>query len=506
MSDVPRGSRGVVMKALGVDSADVYNYKKSMNNNRSKPKSQQRPLTACRSAGGGVKSTLGEEREAEVKQFVLSLRRSPARPRVTRVMMQLHIKEKYGINLGRKGIAGLMKRQHLSERKRTTTKEVNTTRMQEVKHHWTNKFAPFFATTNWERIINIDETSVYRDAPGDTTIDEIGAKTVEIGTTQHDRDRVAVLLMINRAGTVFIPLVIYKSTSRKKVLEFIPTPVKITRDGVEVEVKLWVTYARKGWLNGAMMMKWLDVVYKSELASRDIKVEDATLFMDNCGAHDSEEVVAKMRGDGIRHVFFPPNTTPILQPLDQNVNQLFGAEYARQWEEWYRTEGAYDFTPAGNLRRAKDEEVNRWVAHAVASITPHIVRVSWERAVSAPLHLLRLPARAWQSIESYLQPRLGIMLAWRRGLNDGSQFTFPVKKKKQQRMVEGVAVGGDAVMGAIDEMEEGEEGEVEWVGEWGEGEEEEEGEQVEEEEEEKTSPPGHMQLRMHPIFNDVQME
>ncbi len=502
MSDVPRGSRGVVMRALGVDSADLYNYKKSIHNNRSKPQSQQRPLTARRCAGGGVKSRLGEEREAEVKRWVLSLRRSPARPRVTRVMMQLHIKEKYGVDLGRRGIAGLMERQHLSDHKRTTTKEVNTTRMQEIKYHWTNKFAAFFATTDWQQIINIDETSVYRDAPGDTTIDEIGAKTVEIGTTQHDRDRVAVLLMINRAGTVFTPLVIYKSTSRLKVLRFIPTPVKITRDRVEIEVKLWVTYARKGWLNGAMMMRWLDVVYRSELASRDIRVENATLFMDNCGAHDSEEVVAKMTGEGIRHVFFPPNTTPILQPLDRNVNQLFGAEYARQWERWYTMEGAYDFTPAGNLRRAKDEEVNRWVAHAVASITPHIVRVSWERAVSAPLHLLRLPARAWQSIESYLQPRLGMMLAWRRGLYDGSQFTFPVKTKRKKKAVEAGIEGWRGVVERGGVEEDGDEGEEEWVGEWGEEEEEEE----QEEEKEEASPPEHMQLRLHPMFNDVQME
>ena len=193
------------MRALGVDSSALYHYKQSVDNNRAKPQNEQRPLTARRTSGGGRKSRLTKQQEAEVKQHIISIRRSAARPRVTRVMVAMHIKEKYDVELGRKGIAGLMRRQRLGDRKRTTTKEVNTPRMQEIKRHWTDRFASFFATTNHRWIINIDETSVYRDAPGDYTIDEIGAKTVEIGSTQHDRDRVAVLLCINRAGTMFTP-------------------------------------------------------------------------------------------------------------------------------------------------------------------------------------------------------------------------------------------------------------------------------------------------------------
>jgi hypothetical protein len=505
LSDVPRGSRSVVMRALGVDSSALYHYKQSIDNNRAKPQSEQRPLTARRSSGGGRKSMLTKEQEAEVKQHVLSLRRSPARPRVTRVMVAMYIKERYDVELGRKGIAGLMRRQRLSERKRTTTKEVNTPRMLEIKRHWTNKFASFFATTNHQWIINIDETSVYRDAPGDRTIDEIGAKTVEIGSTQHDADRVAILLCINRAGTMFTPLIIHKSTSKKKVLTFTTTSVRVKRDEKEFDVKIWVTYAPKGWLNGSMMMKWLELVYKDELVSRGIRVEDAVLFMDNCSAHDSDEVVAMMKGEGIKHEFFPPKCTPILQPLDQNVNQLFGYEYAKQWERWYMTKGAYDFTPAHNLRRAKDEEVNKWIAHALVSITPHIVRVSWERATSAPLHLLRLPPRPWERIRSFLSPRTGQVLTARRVLYDGSQFIFPVKKKRKRKVVveavNGSGVGEERKEDGEDDEDE-EEGD-EWVGEWGDEEEEDEEEEEEEEEEAVMSPPGCMQLRLHPGFSVI---
>ena len=494
------------MRALGVSSSALYHYKQSIANNRAKPPSEQRPLTACRTSGGGRKSKLTPEQEAEVKRYILSVRRSPARPRVTRAMVQLYIQEQYGVELGRKGLANLLRRQRLSDRKRTTTKEVNTPRMQEIKRHWTNKFASFFATTNHQRIINIDETSVYRDAPGDSTIDEIGAKTVEIGSTQHDADRVAVLLCINRAGTMCTPLVIHKSTSRKKVLQFFSTSVKLKRNGKDVDVKMWISYAPKGWLNGAMMMKWLEVVYRDELASRGIRVEDAVLFMDNCPAHECDEVVATMRRRGIKHEFFPPKCTPILQPLDQNVKQLFGLEYAKQYEEWYMTKGAYDFTPAGNLRRATDDEVNKWIAHALVAITPHIVRVSWERATSAALHVMRLPARPWERIMSFFSPALARVLTSRRVLFDGSQFVFPVSQKRKRKRT--IVSGGGAEK--VNKRRVGEDEVVvdgdEWVGEWGEGEEEEEEEEEEQKKEDDCAmmaPPNHMQLRLHPAMRVI---
>ena len=324
---------------------------------------------------------------------------------------------------------------------------------------------------------------------------------MEIGSTQHDADRVAVLLCINRADTVYTPLVIHKSTSRKRVLRFSPVSVNVKRDGKEIDVKMWISYAPKGWLNGAMMMKWLEAVYKDEQASRGIRVEHAVLFMDNCPAHECDEVVATMRRGGIKHEFFPPKCTPILQPLDQNVNQLFGLEYAKQYEEWYMTKGAYDFSPSGNLRRATDDEVNKWIAHALVAITPHIVRVSWERATSAPLHVMRSPARPWERITSFLSPGLArVLMSW-RVLFDGSRLVFPVSRKRKRKKT---MVSGGGVEKVKRRNVGGEEEEVdgdEWVGEWGEGEED-----KEEEEEEDVgdcammAPPNHMQLRLHPAM------
>ena len=99
------------------------------------------------------------------------------------------------------------------------------------------------------------------------TVDEIGAKTIEIGTTQHDKKRVSVLLCINRAGGMVTPLVIHRCYEKKRFIkthQFFKKTI-ITSDGKPLNI--WVTYARKAWLNGAIMTKWLELVHASYVQS-----------------------------------------------------------------------------------------------------------------------------------------------------------------------------------------------------------------------------------------------
>ena len=57
---------------------------------------------------------------------------------------------------------------------------------------------------------NTDETSVYLDMPQSRTLELMGAKSVEIATTQHEYTRVAVVLCCNGTGAMLDPLVIHK--------------------------------------------------------------------------------------------------------------------------------------------------------------------------------------------------------------------------------------------------------------------------------------------------------
>jgi hypothetical protein len=443
----------VVMQRLGVTVKELKRYSDTIAKNSAADRENQRPLTAKRLSGGGRRTVLTRQQELDLRGWVMSLRRSVHRFRVTEMMIKFKAREMYGIQAKDKWVQGFMRRQNLSVRKKTTTKEVSTDRMMDIKYHWTNKKAELFASTNWTYLFNMDETSVFRDAPGEMTVDETGAKTVEIGTTQHDADRVAVVLACDRAGTLLPPLIIHKCYEKKrfkKTHKLFPKTISTSAG----DFLLFVTYARKSWLNGRLMTLWANEIYNRHLQQHGIEIGRALLFMDNCSAHDNESTTEALAIAQIRSEFFPPNTTPILQPLDQNVNQRLKLEYRKLWEAWFSEKGCNNQTPTGNLRRATDDEVNGWVANALSTITPALVRECWQRTtdinhgISDQSHpryqrLMTLPQRAWNLIVSYLGGqtallpdrtpiRLAPYLTAYRTLYNGSRFTFPVARKRKR--------------------------------------------------------------------------
>jgi hypothetical protein len=295
--------RKEVMQQQGLSGRDVKRFRAQVESNASAPKAMRSPLTAKHRKGGGRKTILSNQQELELRHWVMSLRRSENRFRVTERMIQMKARELFGIKAGNKWAQGFMAR-HRSLRRKTTTKEVTTTRMQEIRRHYQNKYAELFATVSWFNLFNMDETSVYRDAPGDRTVDEVGAKTVEIGSTQHDADRVAVVLCIDRAGSMIPPLIIHKCYEKKRFKKRHAFFLKsIPLDGGQL-YSVWVTSANKSWLNGIIMRRWIDTVYMGHIQSHGIEVSQALLFMDNCSAHDNEGAMNAMAEAQVKCEFF----------------------------------------------------------------------------------------------------------------------------------------------------------------------------------------------------------
>ena len=59
-------------------------------------------------------------------------------------------------------------------------------------------------------IIAMDETAVWLDMPGETTVDLVGVKSVPIRTTGHEKNRITVCLAAKASGRKLQPLVVFK--------------------------------------------------------------------------------------------------------------------------------------------------------------------------------------------------------------------------------------------------------------------------------------------------------
>ena len=63
---------------------------------------------------------------------------------------------------------------------------------------------------NIKDICNMDETPVWMDMPGDSTIDYVGNRTITMGSTGNEKSRITVCLAAMADGTKLPPFVLIK--------------------------------------------------------------------------------------------------------------------------------------------------------------------------------------------------------------------------------------------------------------------------------------------------------
>ena len=108
---------------------------------------------------------------------------------------------------------------------------------------------------------NMDETPLWLDMPGDTTVSRIGERSVSICTTGHDNGRFTIILAAMADGRKLKPFVVFKGVRPISALSKISGVV--------------VNYSRNGWMNEELTVKWVDSVWGRLSFSRRLLVWDA---------------------------------------------------------------------------------------------------------------------------------------------------------------------------------------------------------------------------------------
>ena len=153
-------------------------------------------------------------------------------------------------------------------------------------------------------IFNADETGLfYRCLPNKTHV--FKGETCTGG--KQSKERVTLLLCANMDGSERLtPLIIGKSQKPRCFKNVKSLPVEYRAN-------------RKAWMTGDLFEEWLRLQnQKFRLQNRKI-----CLFIDNCPAHPTLHL------SNIRLVFFPPNCTSRLQPLDQGIIATFKQYYRK---------------------------------------------------------------------------------------------------------------------------------------------------------------------------------
>ncbi|CAB4399489.1 unnamed protein product [Rhizophagus irregularis] len=203
------------------------------------------------------------------------------------------------------------------------------------------------------------ETPVSFDLPSNTTIDELGTRSVSIRITGHEKANFTVVLTCMADGTKLPPLIIFK-------LKNVP------RGNFPPEVIIRAN--QKGWMNENEMLYWIENIWtKRERVSNP----QSSLVLDSFSAHIVDSVKRCFGEKNTNIAVIPGGLTSRLQPLDVSVNKSFKTKMRRNYNEWM-AEVVKELTPAGNLKKPSYETVAKWVRDSWNAVDVNLIQKSFK--------------------------------------------------------------------------------------------------------------------------------
>nr|XP_045609707.1 uncharacterized protein LOC123765243 isoform X2 [Procambarus clarkii] len=234
------------------------------------------------------------------------------------------------------------------------------------------EFAAIIREGNYcpEQVFNAGETGLFwKRLPSKTFLMKEEKATLGF---KASKDRLSLLFCSNAAGDFKLPPVLVYRSHRPRALK------NVTRLPV-----VWRAN-NKAWVTSTIFADWYQHNFipavDKYLRSKNLPSK-AILFVDSAPSHP-QALRGTADSDGYRLEFFPPNTSSLLQPLDQGVIAQIKKLYTKQvlWEMFLYTEGkgksrekVVEFWKKFNMRNAVSIITDIW-----ENIDPTCLKDAWE--------------------------------------------------------------------------------------------------------------------------------
>lgn len=154
-----------------------------------------------------------------------------------------------------------------------------------------------------EDVFNCDETGLFYKMMPERTL-ALSGDPCHGG--KHSKERITVLVGSNMSGTEKLPLLVIGKSKNPRCFKGMKS------------LPVWYEANKKAWITQELFERYIRRLdRKFELEQRKV-----LLFVDNCAAHGHIDKL-----NAIEMEFLPPNTTSVLQPMDQGVIQNLKVHY-----------------------------------------------------------------------------------------------------------------------------------------------------------------------------------
>uniref|UniRef100_A0A5S6Q2U4 DDE-1 domain-containing protein n=1 Tax=Trichuris muris TaxID=70415 RepID=A0A5S6Q2U4_TRIMR len=217
-----------------------------------------------------------------------------------------------------------------------------------------------------EQVFNCDETALFwKKMPTRTYIHRNARQAAGF---KPFKDRFTLVLCGNAAGHMIKPGLIYRACT--------PRSLK-NKDKKSLPV-FW-QYNRKAWMTAVLFLEWFHQCFvpevKSYLRLKGLPFR-VLLIIDNAPGHPQSTCFAN---ENVEVMFLPPNSTPLLQPLDQGIAKCVKAAYVRL--TFARIRDAIDANPQMSVMESWKNftiaDAIALIAEAVQTVKPETLNACW---------------------------------------------------------------------------------------------------------------------------------
>lgn len=217
------------------------------------------------------------------------------------------------------------------------------------------------------QVFNCDETGLlWKKMPGRTYIHRSAKRAPGFKAW---KDRLTVVLCGNVAGHMIKPGITYRSKTPRAL-----------KNKNKNNLPVYWQHNRKAWVTAILFTQWFHECFipeaKSYLEKERLSFK-VLLLIDNAPGHPHS---ITLEDPNVQVVFLPPNTTALLQPLDQGIIRCVKATYTRQVFDMIRA--GIDAEPGLNVmdcwKSFTIADAIIFIRGAVDELKPKMVKACWK--------------------------------------------------------------------------------------------------------------------------------
>ena len=218
-----------------------------------------------------------------------------------------------------------------------------------------------------DQIYNTDETALCWKAIPTRTL--VGPGESKVEGAKAEKERLTLMACSNASGTHKLDLVfIYKYVNPRALKH-------IKKDKLPVKY-----YSQsKAWMTANIFERWFSQEFVPAVKNH-LKVlgleEKAILALDNAPGHTKLSLLQSEHSN-IHCVFFPPNTTSLIQPMNQGVLDTLKRHYRRKLMRRALDEKNEHKSMAEVKKTISVKDAIEWSSQAWGDITPYTLSSSW---------------------------------------------------------------------------------------------------------------------------------